>query len=246
MRTKIATIVVLVALLGAAALVGATMAGADQVSGASSLGVLTTPQGTVPAIPAAPACANGVDDDGDGLIDSLDPDCESPEDTTEQTTESAPPAGGEATTPSAPPTPANPAAPAAPAAPAGGEEGGAGKEGEQPGSNDGGLKQGETIGGGHQAERRGGVTHNDDLGDSSGGGSGGGAGAVKAPSATGGGDHPLNDKDNADGGSQFEAGGAPTLANPTTTIAPFGPAPIGVPNFVIDSFEIPPFLLPIY
>ena len=35
-------------------------------------------------------------------------------------------------------------------------------------------------------------------------------------------------------------------ANPTTTIAPFGPAPIGVPNFVIDSFEIPPFLLPIY
>ena len=26
----------------------------------------------------------------------------------------------------------------------------------------------------------------------------------------------------------------------------FGPAPVGVPNFVIDSFEIPPFLLPIY
>ena len=39
---------------------------------------------------------------------------------------------------------------------------------------------------------------------------------------------------------------APTITNPTTTIAPFGPAPIGVPNFVIDSFEIPPFLLPIY
>ncbi len=36
------------------------------------------------------------------------------------------------------------------------------------------------------------------------------------------------------------------LLNPTTTIAPFGPAPIGVPNFVINSFEIPPFLLPIY
>jgi hypothetical protein len=30
------------------------------------------------------------------------------------------------------------------------------------------------------------------------------------------------------------------------TFAPFGPSPIGVPNFVIDSFEIPPFLLPIY
>ncbi len=40
--------------------------------------------------------------------------------------------------------------------------------------------------------------------------------------------------------------GAPTRSNPTTTIAQFGPAPIGVPNFVIDQFEIPPFLLPIY
>ena len=30
------------------------------------------------------------------------------------------------------------------------------------------------------------------------------------------------------------------------TIADFGPAPIGVPNFVIDQFTIPPFLLPIY
>src|SRR5262249_28267028 len=44
----------------------------------------------------------------------------------------------------------------------------------------------------------------------------------------------------------FNQGGAPTAANPTTTFAGFGPAPIGVPNFVIDSFEIPPFLLPIY
>ena len=68
--------------------------------------------------------------------------------------------------------------------------------------------------------------------------------ASSAPSATGGGDQPL--AEGGDGGSQFSSGGSPTLANPTTTIAPFGPAPIGVPNFVIDSFEIPPFLLPIY
>jgi len=52
--------------------------------------------------------------------------------------------------------------------------------------------------------------------------------------------------DTSSGGSQYSSGGSPTEANPTTTIAPFGPAPIGVPNFVIDSFEIPPFLLPIY
>jgi hypothetical protein len=44
----------------------------------------------------------------------------------------------------------------------------------------------------------------------------------------------------------FKADGTPTISNPSTTIAPFGPAPIGVPNPVIDSFEIPPFLLPIY
>ncbi len=48
------------------------------------------------------------------------------------------------------------------------------------------------------------------------------------------------------GGSSFGSGGSPTAATATATIAPFGPAPIGVPNFVIDSFEIPPFLLPIY
>jgi hypothetical protein len=40
--------------------------------------------------------------------------------------------------------------------------------------------------------------------------------------------------------------GSPSDSNPGLTVAQFGPAPIGVPNFVIDSFEIPPFLLPIY
>jgi hypothetical protein len=91
-------------------------------------------------------------------------------------------------------------------------------------------------------DTRGGVIHNESLGDSSGGGKSGGG--VTAPSATGEGTQPLPEA--SDGGAQFEPGGAPTLANPTTTIAPFGPAPIGVPNFVINSFEIPPFLLPIY
>ena len=66
---------------------------------------------------------------------------------------------------------------------------------------------------------------------------------MKAPSATAG-DQPLAEGGN--GGSQFGSGGAPTSANPSTTVANFGPAPIGVPNFIINSFEIPPFLLPIY
>jgi murein DD-endopeptidase MepM/ murein hydrolase activator NlpD len=41
-------------------------------------------------------------------------------------------------------------------------------------------------------------------------------------------------------------GGIPTPANPTFSLATPGPAPIGVPNFFIDRFRIPPFLLPIY
>ena len=69
------------------------------------------------------------------------------------------------------------------------------------------------------------------------------SGGVAAPSATAGDQPPA---EGGSGGSQFGQGGAPTSANPTATIASFGPAPIGVPNFVIDSFEIPPFLLPIY
>jgi len=40
--------------------------------------------------------------------------------------------------------------------------------------------------------------------------------------------------------------GTPTNSNPTLTLALPGPAPIGVPNFVINKFRIPPFLLPIY
>ena len=38
----------------------------------------------------------------------------------------------------------------------------------------------------------------------------------------------------------------PASGTPSTTFSPIGPSPLGVPNFLIDSFEIPPFLLPIY
>ncbi|HEY2714662.1 MAG TPA: lytic murein transglycosylase [Solirubrobacterales bacterium] len=199
------------------------MAGADGISQGNAL---TPSQGesTIPIVPAPPACSNGVDDDGDGLVDMEDPDCESPEDKTEEPASATPaPMTPEASVPSAP----------------------SGKSSEpEEGEAEGKLEQGETIGGGRQPESRGGVTHNESIGDASGGGSGGGA--VKAPSATGGGDQPLGAKQDNGGSSPFNEGGEPTLANPTTTIAPFGPAPIGVPNFVIDSFEIPPFLLPIY
>ena len=44
----------------------------------------------------------------------------------------------------------------------------------------------------------------------------------------------------------YTPSGVPTTANPGYTLAPPGPAPIGVPNFFIEKFRIPPFLLPIY
>ncbi|MDP9293562.1 MAG: lytic murein transglycosylase, partial [Actinomycetota bacterium] len=40
--------------------------------------------------------------------------------------------------------------------------------------------------------------------------------------------------------------GTPTPSNPNFSLALPGAAPIGVPNFFIDKFRIPPFLLPIY
>ena len=40
--------------------------------------------------------------------------------------------------------------------------------------------------------------------------------------------------------------GSPTLDNPTVSLATPGAARIGVPNFFIEKFRIPPFLLPIY
>ena len=40
--------------------------------------------------------------------------------------------------------------------------------------------------------------------------------------------------------------GVPTLNNPTLSLATLGPVPVGVPNFFINKFRIPPFLLSIY
>jgi hypothetical protein len=111
-----------------------------------------------------------------------------------------------------------------------------------PASPGSGLKHGATIGANEAEPSQSGVVQGQGLSQSTVGATHGGG--ILAPGVTGGGDQPLAEE--GDGGSPFSPGGAPTLGNPTTTFAPFGPAPIGVPNFVIDSFEIPPFLLPIY
>ncbi|HEX5592331.1 MAG TPA: lytic murein transglycosylase [Solirubrobacterales bacterium] len=218
MRSKFASIFAALAGFMAITAVAAALAGAQPLSESSAVTPSPTTTTAIPSL-QAPACANGLDDDGDGVVDTEDPDCESPEDTTE-----VPPAA---------PTEASEgeevAAPSPSPAPEKGSKGGI-KQGTEIGSSD-------TTGSG---AGKGGATRNDELTAPGVGNSGG----TTAPGVNGGGDQPLPEGPN--GGSQFTEGGAPTTANPTTTIAPFGPAPIGVPNFVIDSFEIPPFLLPIY
>jgi len=209
MRTKFALIAALASFLAITAL-GTALAGAEPLSESSAVDRAPTTTTAVPSL-QAPACANGIDDDGDGLLDTADADCESPEDTAE-----VPPAT----------TPAEPTETEALPAPA--------PDADEPA---GGVQEGTAIGG----STADGTARGDELAAP---GTEATSGGVTAPGVNGGGDQPL--PEGSDGGSQFSPGGAPTVANPTTTIAPFGPAPIGVPNFIIDSFEIPPFLLPIY
>jgi hypothetical protein len=184
---------------GVVTALGVGFAGAEQLSDAEA---------TDPSALSAIACANGLDDDGDGAADLEDADCSAPSDLSEEPEAAGAPTAGsdiEATE-------------EAPAQP-----------------TEGGFEAGTTIEGG------GSVRRNETIGDAS-GGTGNSGGGATAPSATGG--AQLADTDS--GGVQYGSGGTPTGTNPTATIALFGPSPIGVPNFVIDSFEIPPFLLPIY
>jgi murein DD-endopeptidase MepM/ murein hydrolase activator NlpD len=202
MRNKLALTIAL-ASFGVVTALGVGFAGADQLSGSETTALPTVGEAILPA------CSNGVDDDGDGLVDAEDPDCSSPTDPTEE-----------------------------PAAPANTTETGSSIE-APPGADttaEPGFQAGTPIGPG------GGVHRNQAIGDSSGGG--GRSGGVSAPSATAG--IQLQPTSGGSGGVQYGSGGTPTSANPTTTIASFGPSPLGVPNFLIDSFEIPPFLLPIY
>ncbi len=53
-------------------------------------------------------------------------------------------------------------------------------------------------------------------------------------------------KDTVDSTTGTNPDGSPNPANPTYSLSTPGPARIGVPNFFINKFRIPPFLLPIY
>jgi murein DD-endopeptidase MepM/ murein hydrolase activator NlpD len=215
MRDKLALTIALIGFAVATAF-GVGIAGATGSAGLGD-GQAADPLSAPPLAPSTPAtaCANEADDDGDGLVDVADPDCESAADP-EEAPAAAPPAEAEA------------------------PEEEASAQPTAPGSD--GVRAGETLDAGEASGGSEGVARNEGIGAPGAFGAGA-TGGVSAPRATAG-DQPADEAD--DGGSQFSDGGTPTVSNPTATIAPFGPAPIGVPNIVIDSFEIPPFLLPIY
>jgi murein DD-endopeptidase MepM/ murein hydrolase activator NlpD len=206
------------AILGACLIAGTAGGAGESVVGAGQAGVeINLPDGQdLGEVEVLPQCSNLTDDDGDGIKDLQDPDCSGPLDNSESGTSGLP-------EPPAPP-------------PAGGGDSGDGATGGDGQGGDGGPR----VPGG-------------------GGGTGGGAGELN----TGEPGHQLGNKpgQKPDRGDRDEVeenrkpsdkpatrtpDGVPTDANPGLTIADFGPAPIGVPNFVIDQFTIPPFLLSIY
>ncbi len=180
------------------------------------------------AAAAAPECSNLIDDDADGVVDIDDPDCTDALDTTESATGPTGPTGPSGPTGAGGPTgpggptgatgPRGPTTPLVPAEQGPDKPGGGGNTNPNGGQGPGHKPHEHKPGGHHHGDRHGPRDHS------------GGTRAEEQPISP-----PVRNPD-----------GSPTNANPGLTIADFGPAPIGVPNFVIDQFTIPPFLLPIY
>jgi murein DD-endopeptidase MepM/ murein hydrolase activator NlpD len=216
MRSKLSLTICLAAF--AACVVAGTAVGQDEVVGSGEGAVeIDLPDGEqLEDLESLPECSNLADDDADQLVDLDDPECTSPLDTSES--ESAPPPA-EPVEPAEPPAPpAEPTEPAVPEIPAG--------ETFHPDEGVSGPRGADGRGGGHKPDKPGRGNRDGDRDEDSNG---------STPDDASPDEQPTRRPD-----------GTPTDANPGLTIADFGPAPIGVPNFVIDQFSIPPFLLPIY
>ncbi len=99
-----------------------------------------------------------------------------------------------------------------------------------------------------------------DGGNAGGGNAGGGSGNTQVPGVANPGDESAVNRSDSnirsavgrardkveDAAGAQNPDGSPNPANPTYSLSTPGPARIGVPNFFIDKFRIPPFLLPIY
>src|SRR4051812_6178646 len=214
-------IIAALAVIGAA--VAAAVASASSIISTDSSGVsVNLPGGTnLPPVGTLPQCSNLRDDDGDGLTDLADPDCSGPLDSSE--TGPLPPTSG----------PTGPTGPTGSTGSTGssGSTGSTGSTGGSVGQTGGGGSTGGSVGGGGQGNGVPPIT-----GNHTGGGSAHGAHGHSHPSPNA----PMPPA------APRQPDGTPTNSNPSVTIANFGPAPLGVPDFVISQFSIPPFLLPIY
>src|SRR3954451_19382990 len=174
-------------------------------------------QVSVPATQVLPQCSNLSDDDGDGLVDIGDPGCSSAVDPSEY---NAPTSGGSSGGGGT--TTSGGAGDIVTGITGGGSSGGSGSSGSTP--NTGGGKAGKKTAGGKTP------------------------GLFGNPNKKGQGAKQIakGEKQKIEQPTLRNPDGSPVRTNPSLTVATFGPSPIGVPNFDIDSFEIPPFLLPIY
>jgi Transglycosylase SLT domain len=171
----------------------------------------------VPTEGVLPQCSNLSDDDGDGSVDLGDPGCSGATDTSEYDA----PTGGDSSS--------------------GGSDGSSGGDGgtttttTTPTPSAGGTTTTGTTGTGSTSKKK-----------KAGAAPGSGLFGKKAPKQGKAKDVIRAQRRKLEEPPARNPDGTPTDANPTLTIAQFGSAPVGVPNFIIDSFEIPPFLLPIY
>ncbi len=210
----------LVISLALGVLVAVLAAGAVGAQGLSGDGVtVDVPGGGADPSQVLPLCSNLRDDDGDGLIDLGDQGCDNPLDADETDPAVAPP-----TTPTTPTTPTDPTTPIDPtdddATTSNGDDPDAPATGKDDPKDLPGTK--DPFGGKDDDGDSKTFTIEDEETDDE-------TGSVSIPTPE------IRRPD-----------GTPTLDNPTITIGSSGAAPIGVPNFVIDQFSIPPFLLPIY
>ncbi len=128
-----------------------------------------------------------------------------------------------------------------PPPPPGGGDGGGNTGGNGSGSGGGTSGGGTTGGGGYGSSGPGGAAGTGGTGGAGGATTRGGAGGAQGGQA---GSH--NQRKPLSPPPPRKPNGQPTKSNPTLTVADFGPAPLGVPSFIIGQFEIPPFLLQIY
>jgi hypothetical protein len=218
-------IVVALAVLGIATLAASAAAGGIKIGAGGADVNVNLPGGTdLEPLGNLPACSNLKDDDGDGKVDLLDAGCSSPGDTDE--TDPAPPPStttGSTTTP-----------------------GGTTSSSGGGTSTDGSTSTGSTTGSTTSSSTNGGGT----VGSSANGGKGQSGNSFNTKDLKPGNEFKNKDisanRDPMPDAPDRTPDGQPTATNPSATISDFGPAPVGVPNFVIDSFSIPPFLLPIY